>query len=188
MNFAIQSIGTVDATRTAATDDFWGDKESCITLDENFHSEALAGLAEFSHVEILFVFHHVEPPNIVTRARHPRNNASWPMVGIFSQRGKNRPNRIGSTICRVIRVEGRQLVVAELDAIAGTPVIDIKPVMKEFLPRGEVSQPTWSTELMADYWKTADSMSVSSPFLPDSREPCVFQFELQQWAGIPSKK
>ena len=156
MDFAIQSIGTVDATRITATDDYWGGEESCITLNENFPSDALGGLSDFSHVEILFVFHQVEASKIVTSARHPRNNESWPMVGIFSQRGKNRPNRIGSTICRVIRVEGKTLVVAELDAIAGTPVIDIKPVMKEFLPRGEVSQPPWSTELRTDYWKTAD--------------------------------
>lgn len=153
MEFAIESIGTVDATRTSAIDDFWGGEESCITLHENFYPDALAGLSAFSHVEILFVFHQVEISKVVTRARHPRNNESWPKVGIFAQRGKNRPNRIGSTICRVIRIEGRKLLVAELDAIAGTPVIDIKPVMKEFLPRGDVTQPLWSTELMIDYWK-----------------------------------
>lgn len=156
MDFAIQALGTVDAERKATTDDYWGGEESCITLDDRFHPDALSGLSEFSHVEVLFVFHQVEASQIVAGARHPRNKVSWPSVGIFVLRGKNRPNRIGSTICRVIRVEGRHLVVAELDAIAGTPVIDIKPVIKEFLPRGEVRQPTWSTELMVDCWKAAN--------------------------------
>ena len=78
---------------------------------------------------------------VVTGARHPRNNTAWPSVGIFAQRGKNRPNRIGSTICRVLRVQGTQLYVAELDAIDKTPVLDIKPVMAEFLPREPVRQP-----------------------------------------------
>ena len=61
MNFEMQSIGIVDATRANAKDDFWGGEESCITLNESFHPDALAGLSEFSHVEILFVFHQVDP-------------------------------------------------------------------------------------------------------------------------------
>jgi tRNA (Thr-GGU) A37 N-methylase len=77
-------------------------------------------------------------------------------VGIFAQRGKTRPNRIGSTICRIVGVEGRTLVVAELDAIHGTPVIDIKPVMQEFLPREPVRQPEWAHQLMKNYWLTRD--------------------------------
>ena len=148
----VEAIGFVEAIRTRAEDDFWGGKEACIALTEKFTADALQGLSDFSHVEILYFFHQVEPPKIVTSARHPRNNVAWPAVGIFAQRGKNRPNRLGSTICRVIRVEGRRLFVAELDAIDGTPVIDIKPVMVEFLPREEVRQPAWSHELMREYW------------------------------------
>jgi tRNA (Thr-GGU) A37 N-methylase len=75
-------------------------------------------------------------------------------VGIFAQRGKNRPNRLGSTICPLVRVEDRVLVVRELDAIDGTPVLDIKPVMAEFLPRAAVRQPAWSHDLMREYWLT----------------------------------
>jgi tRNA (adenine37-N6)-methyltransferase len=52
----------------------------------------------------------------------------------------------------VIRVEGAKLFVAELDAINGTPVLDLKPVMAEFLPRRDVIQPAWSHEIMRDYW------------------------------------
>jgi len=152
VNFDIRAIGFVEAVRPHAEDDFWGGEESCIALAPEYPAEALAGLADFSHVEVLFVFHEVEDAKIVSGARHPRNNPAWPAVGIFAQRGKNRPNRIGSTICRVLRVEGTRLIVAELDAIDGTPVIDIKPVMAEFLPRGEVRQPSWSRELMKNYW------------------------------------
>ena len=152
MNMQIEAIGFVEAPRPHAEDDFWGGEEACIKLTEGFMPEALQGLCEFSHVEILFFFHEVEPSKVVTAARHPRNNVAWPAVGIFAQRGKNRPNRIGSTICRVIRVEGISLFVAELDAINGTPVLDIKPVMAEFLPRQQVRQPAWSRELMHEYW------------------------------------
>jgi tRNA (Thr-GGU) A37 N-methylase len=106
----------------------------------------------FSHVEVLFFFHQVKASSVVVGARHPRNNARWPAVGIFAQRGRNRPNRLGSTICRIVRVAGTRLFVAELDAIDGTPVLDLKPVMNEFLPREPVRQPDWSHELMHQYW------------------------------------
>jgi tRNA (Thr-GGU) A37 N-methylase len=145
-------IGFVEAMRLHAEDDFWGGEEACIRLSGEFTAESLQGLADFSHVEIIYLFHEVDLSKIVTGARHPRNNAAWPCVGIFAQRGKNRPNRIGSTICRVLRVAGTQLYVAELDAIDKTPVLDIKPVMAEFLPRQPVRQPRWSTELMSRYW------------------------------------
>jgi tRNA-Thr(GGU) m(6)t(6)A37 methyltransferase TsaA len=149
----IQPIGRVEAERSEAVDDDWGGSESLIVLDERFADDALRGLEAFSHAEVLFFFDRVDPAKIVDGARHPRNNQDWPAVGIFAQRGKNRPNRIGSTICRVLGVEGRRLHVGELDAIDGTPVLDVKPVMREFLPRGDVEQAAWSTELMERYWR-----------------------------------
>jgi tRNA (Thr-GGU) A37 N-methylase len=148
----VEAIGFVEAVRPHAEDDYWGGEESCISLTEQFTGQALQGLTDFSHVEVLFLFHEVDPSKVSLGARHPRNNAAWPAIGIFAQRGKNRPNRIGSTICRVVRVEGTRLIVAELDAINGTPVLDIKPVMAEFLPRHQVRQPTWSHDLMREYW------------------------------------
>jgi tRNA (adenine37-N6)-methyltransferase len=152
MPYTIEPIGFVTAIRAHAEDDYWGDERASIELTSRFTAQALQGLGEFSHVEILFVFHEVEENKIAIGARHPRNNKAWPAVGIFAQRGKNRPNRLGSTICRVVSVEGTKLVVAELDAIDGTPVVDIKPVMREFLPRQPVAQPVWSKELMRNYW------------------------------------
>jgi tRNA (Thr-GGU) A37 N-methylase len=150
--FEIEPIGYVQATRPHAEDDFWGGEEATITLTSRFTAEALRGLGDFSHAEIIYLFHEVEPAKIVSGARHPKNNPAWPAVGIFAQRGKNRPNRIGSTVCRIVRCHGTTLTVTELDAIDGTPVLDIKPVMREFLPRETVSQPQWSHELMSQYW------------------------------------
>jgi tRNA (adenine37-N6)-methyltransferase len=145
-------IGYVEAVRSHAEDDFWGGEEACIALTEEYLPDALAQLTDFSHVEVLYFFHEVPTAKINNGARHPRNNPQWPAVGIFAQRGKNRPNRIGSTMCRLIRIEGTRLFVAELDAINKTPVLDIKPVMAEFLPREPVRQPRWSHELMGQYW------------------------------------
>jgi tRNA (Thr-GGU) A37 N-methylase len=143
----------VRSARVDAEDDYWGGLQSKLVLVDGLEDESLLGLEEFSHCEVIFFFDKVDPKKIVTGARHPRNNPAWPKIGIFAQRGKNRPNRIGSTIVRVIRREARELYVAELDAIDGTPVLDIKPVMQEFLPRQPVRQPSWSRQIMEDYWK-----------------------------------
>ena len=155
-DISIEPVAFVSAARTSPEDDFWGGSLADITLVESLAQDALTGVDAFSHVEVFFIFHKVAEADITTGARYPRNNRSWPKVGIFAQRGKNRPNRIGSTICRVVSLNGRVLTVAELDAIEGTPVIDIKPVLKEFLPRQATTQPPWATEIMANYWSIKD--------------------------------
>lgn len=153
MKIEMEPVGYVRGPRGRVEDDFWGGVESRIELADGFEAAALDGIEEFSHAEILFLFDRVDPARVVRDARHPRNNADWPRVGIFAQRGKNRPNRIGSTIARVLRRQGRELHVAELDAVDGTPVLDIKPVLRQFLPREEVRQPDWSHQLMQSYWE-----------------------------------
>lgn len=52
-----------------------------------------------------------------------------------------------------LELKDRTLIVKGLDAIDGTPIIDIKPVMKELLPKGEIKQPHWATDLMKNYWE-----------------------------------
>jgi tRNA-Thr(GGU) m(6)t(6)A37 methyltransferase TsaA len=146
-------IGQVRSTRKDPRDDLWDAEKAYVELDpKQFDSTALRGLENFSHVEIIFLMHKVDPTKVEHGARHPRNNPAWPEVGIFAQRGKNRPNQIGTTICKVLSVNELQLHVEGLDAIDGSPVLDIKPWVKEFGPRGAVNQPAWIGELMKDYW------------------------------------
>jgi len=149
----IVPVGKITSTRKVVEDDRWDRETAFIELDPvRFSADALSGLTEFSHVEILFHMDQVDPAKVEAGARHPRNNPAWPKVGIFAQRGKNRPNRIGSTICRVLRVDGRTLYVEGFDAVDGSPVLDIKPWVKEFGPRGSLRQPAWISELMQGYW------------------------------------
>lgn len=146
-------IGSVVGGRAEAVDDHWASVEATISLDgSRFTPDVVAGLADFSHLEVVFVFHGVDESSVNLGARHPRGREDWPVVGIFAQRAKARPNRIGITTCDLVSVNGLDVVVRGLDAIDGTPVLDIKPHMVEFGPRGEVRQPAWSHELMADYW------------------------------------
>src|SRR5947208_1747852 len=122
MMITLESIGVVRSPRSEVRDDDWGDVVAQIELDARLPAESLDGLIDFSHAEILFLFDRVVPTEIITGARHPRNNPAWPKVGIFAQRGKARPNRLGSTIVRVVARDGRRLTVRGLDAIDGTPV------------------------------------------------------------------
>jgi tRNA (adenine37-N6)-methyltransferase len=146
------TIATVRSTRTVATDDDWDRETTVIRLSDEFEESSLQGLDSFSHIDVVYVFDRVDADDVETGARHPRGNQDWPQVGIFAQRAKNRPNRLGVTTCAVLSVTGREIAVRGLDAIDGTPVIDIKPYMKEFGPRGPVRQPRWATELMSQYW------------------------------------
>jgi len=153
MGIRVTPVGYVRAARGEAVDDGWDAVDSRIELDPaQFTADATAGLEGFSHVEVIYHFDRVPGDEIVTGARHPRGRTDWPRAGIFAQRGKGRPNRIGLTACRLLRVDGLTLHVQGLDAIDGTPVLDIKPVMKGFLPRGEIREPDWAAEIMKDYW------------------------------------
>ena len=153
MSIELEPIGSVRSSRQEVRDDGWDDETATITLDADVYGgDALAGLDSFSHVEVLYFFDRVQPEKIEVGARHPRGNQDLPLIGIFAQRGKNRPNRLGLTVARVLRVDGLSVHVAGLDAIDGTPVLDLKPFMAEFGPRGAVRQPAWATDLMRHYW------------------------------------
>ena len=149
----VEAVGHVIGGRGGAEDDDWGEVRALIRLDgTQFNAQAVAGLDAFSHLEVVFVFDRADPAATERAARHPRGREQWPKVGIFAQRGKDRPNHLGLSRCRLLRVDGLDLHVEGLDAIDGTPVLDLKPWMAEFGPRGEVHQPAWARELMAGYY------------------------------------
>ena len=151
--FTVRPVGSVTSTRAQRLDDDWGPVESTIRLDDDrFTAESLAGLEDFSHVEVIFLFDGLDEAEVTVGARHPRGNEDWPRVGIFAQRASSRPNRLGLTTCELLAVDGLEIRVRGLDAIDGTPVLDIKPYLREFGPRGPVTQPAWSSQLMAGYW------------------------------------
>jgi len=151
-DFSVRAVGVVRSSRQRPVDDDWADVAATITLLPPFDARSVVGLDEFSHIEVLFLFHQVDPDAVSIGSRRPRGNLSWPEVGIFAQRAKDRPNRLGLCTCELIEVRGDTLEVRSLDAIEGTPVLDIKPYMAEFAPRRLVRQPAWSHELMAGYF------------------------------------
>ena len=133
--------------------DYWGGVHAVIRLDQTvFGPDATTGLAEYSHLEVIFLFHLAEELANAATARHPRGNPAWPKVGVFAQRNMNRPNRLGLSRCALLAVDGLDLHVEGLDAVAGSPVVDIKPWVAGHGPRGPCREPAWSRELMAHYF------------------------------------
>jgi tRNA (adenine37-N6)-methyltransferase len=114
--------------------------------------EALMGLDTFSHIEVVYHLHRVPAEEIERGARHPRGRTDWPKIGILSQRAKARPNLIGLSRCQLLSLDRLTLRVRGLDAVDQTPVLDIKPYLEDFGPIGVVRQPSWSREVMKDYY------------------------------------
>ena len=152
MDILLKPIATTSNSRKEATDDYWGSVITEITLADNMPDEVFANIEDFSHLEIIFYFDKVEDDKIVFSGK-PRGNPDFPLMGIFCQRKKDRPNKIGLCTVELLEHKGRTIIVKGLDAIDGTPVLDIKPVFKEFQPRTPIHQPAWVSDLMKNYWE-----------------------------------
>ena len=149
----VRPIGVARNGRTDPTDANWGEVVSSIELDaQRFDARALAGLDSFSHVEIVFFLDRIPAANVVYGSRHPRDNPDWPEIGIFAQRAAVRPNCIGVSRALILAVHDLVLEVQGLDARDGTPILDIKPYVREFAPREGVRQPAWCAEVMKGYY------------------------------------
>ena len=150
MEIVLIPIGVVENRITNRKDTSWGEDISLIKLDKQYAS-GLKGLEEFSHAIILFHLDKAKYEKEKHLQRRPQNRDDMPLVGIFSQRGKDRPNRIGMTSVEIISVEEDTLVVKGLDAIDGTPVLDIKPYYPAY-DKKDASVPVWVDRLMAHYF------------------------------------
>lgn len=147
----LRQIGLVQGGRGEIREDDWGGEMARIVLDADlFEPFATLGLKAFSHLEVVYYFH------LSTRVRygaaHPRSNPAWPRVGVLADHTPHRPNHLGVSVCELISVSGLELAVRGLDAVDGTPVLDVKPYVEEFGPRGPVREPSWIRELMRTYY------------------------------------
>ena len=128
----------------------WGEDMSVIELKEEYHT-GLKGLEDFSHAIILFYLDKASYERQKHLNRRPQNREDMPLVGIFSQRGKDRPNKIGMTSVKIVSVTEGTLTVKGLDAIDGTAVLDIKPYYPAY-DRKDASVPDWVERLMEHYF------------------------------------
>ena len=146
----MKPIGRVKNEVSEKKDVSWGKDISYIELEKEYHS-GLKGLEDFSHAIILYYLDKAEYIREKHLQRHPQNRQDMPLAGIFSQRGKDRPNRIGLTSVEIIAVSDSVLTVKGLDAISGTPVLDIKPYYPDY-DKKDATTPEWVDRLMESYF------------------------------------
>jgi len=150
-SISLRPIGYARNGRTS-TDDFgWGTVESRLELEPRF-ADGLTGLDQFSHLVVVFHMHRDPDGEALTLLRRPRGREDMPLLGVFAQRGRLRPNPIGITTVEIVRVEPGAVVVRGLDAIDGTPLLDLKPYAPVFDRRDTARVPEWLDRLMVGYF------------------------------------
>lgn len=130
----------------------WAAAESKIEINADL-VPGLQGLADFSHIVVVFHLNQIPPFDKAKQLlRQPRGMEHLPPVGVFAQRTKFRPNPIGVTPARLISIEGNVLTVSGLDAMDGTPVLDIKPFIPEFDSVQNSKQADWVPAMLKGYF------------------------------------
>jgi tRNA-Thr(GGU) m(6)t(6)A37 methyltransferase TsaA len=147
----IVDIGIVKTSVTEEKDSDWGEVVSEIHVNEEY-IDGLKGIEGNSYLIIIFFMHNATFDRSKDLIRHPRGRVDLPLLGIFSQRAKHRPNPIGITPVKLLGCEGNVLKVQGLDAIDGTPVLDIKPYVPHFDRIEDAKAPDWIETIMKDYF------------------------------------
>jgi len=147
----IESIGIVRSPIKVPIDEKWGQVIAEIQLADSL-APGLTGIEQFSHIIVIFFMHQYTFAPATHLIRRPQERADMPEMGIFAQRAKHRPNPIGITAVELFERRGGVLVVKGLDAIDGTPVLDIKPYVPAFDGRPTAIVPEWIDRLMKDYF------------------------------------
>ncbi len=150
----IEPIGVVRSPVSEPVDENWGGVVSEIHLREAL-AAGLQGIDAFSHAIVVFYMHQAAFDPHTDLLRRPRGRADMPLIGIFAQRARHRPNPIGNTAVEIVALRGNVLAVKGLDAIDGTPVLDLKPYAPVFDHVPDPAVPDWFDRLMQDYFGKA---------------------------------
>ncbi|MEV0692204.1 SAM-dependent methyltransferase [Streptomyces sp. NPDC050388] len=154
--YEVRPIATVVGGHTRVLDDYQGGVRSIIRLHDAYPLETLQGIEDFSHLTVTWCFHLARPEDVQLHARSPRGNTRWPATGTFVHRNHRRPNQLAISYPRLLDVDGRDLLVTDLDAVDGTPVIDLAPYFEQMGPQGPIRQPAWPGEMLdPSYWADA---------------------------------
>jgi tRNA-Thr(GGU) m(6)t(6)A37 methyltransferase TsaA len=167
-SLSLKQVGIVQNAITTPQDTGWGDVISHVIVEPEY-AGMLTGLDAFSHVVIVYWMHRTvggetwATQENLPATRRPRDRSDMPLVGLFAQRARHRPNPIGVTVCRCLNVSETDLTVAGLDAIDGTLVLDIKPHVPAFDVAEHPSTPLWMRTILANYFSYSTSDSPHTP-------------------------
>jgi tRNA-Thr(GGU) m(6)t(6)A37 methyltransferase TsaA len=128
--YVVRSVGRVESSlrhrEHAPMQGSEGAPEAWIVFEDDAH-EAMRDLCPGDRLVVLTWLHEADRE---TQLVHPRDDTSAPETGVFSTRSADRPNPIGLHQVEVVEVDGLRVRVGPLEAIEGTPVIDVKPVIR----------------------------------------------------------
>lgn len=116
---------------------------SDIVIDDSL-AESLDGLEEYSHIIVLYWLHRADTTGRVAAKVHPMGRSDLPLVGLFATRSPHRPNPLGKATVRLLERQGNVLKVKGLDAMDGTPVLDIKPYLPGYDSKDDAKVAPWS--------------------------------------------
>jgi tRNA-Thr(GGU) m(6)t(6)A37 methyltransferase TsaA len=151
-DITLTPIGAVESPLATQTDLGWGSVISRVVLLPEYRA-GLQGLDAFSHVIVVIHLHRARFDPGRDLVRRPRGLAEMPEVGIFAQRARDRPNAIGVTAVEIVEVRADSVVVRGLDAIDGTPVVDLKPYVPQYDRIESPTTPGWMNRLMEGYFR-----------------------------------
>jgi tRNA-Thr(GGU) m(6)t(6)A37 methyltransferase TsaA len=142
----VHAIGHVknSVQQTPRRPDWQLDTVSELIVDRKWE-EGLEGLEGFSHIIVLFRFDRITETDVVLKV-HPMHRDDLPLTGLFATRAPNRPNRIGETVVSLMGRKGNVLKVKGLDALDGTPILDIKPYLRSGDLVADATEPSWTAE------------------------------------------
>lgn len=140
----LRPIGVVhnNVSRSPGSGYAWASVTSEIVLDPAL-AEGLDGIEDFSHLIVLYWMHRLDRK--LELKLHPRGRKELPLVGVFASRSPNRPNSIGKATIKLLERRGHILKVSGLDAIDGSPVLDIKPYIPAYDAPADARVPPWTS-------------------------------------------
>jgi len=152
MSITVTPIGTVKCPVNEMSQGNWAKIDTEIQLDPKY-TPGLQELSGFSHVIVVFYLDRATGFDIKKQLlRRPRGMESMHELGVFAQRTKYRPNPIGVSAARLISIRDNVLTVRGLDAMDGTPVLDIKPYIPAFDRVDDARTPPWVEHVMEGYF------------------------------------
>lgn len=140
----LRPIGRVSNTvkSTPRPEYDWSDIASEISIDPAL-AAGLEGLQRYSHIVVIYWAHRATASSKMALRVRYKGDRSRPMVGVFASRSPYRPNPLCFGVARLIEVKGEVLVMEGLDALDGTPVVDIKPFIPRIDSPAGASVPDW---------------------------------------------
>jgi len=141
----VRAIGVVrnQVTQPPGANYNWPDVVSELVIDRSL-TDALDSLDEFSHIVVLYWIHRVDTAAKLPMKIHPRGNPSLPLTGLLATRSPHRPNPVGIATAQLLERRGNILRVKGLDAINGSPIIDIKPYIPGYDSATDARTPRWT--------------------------------------------